>query len=146
MIELKDVDLLNGKIYVPGARTTNARTLDLKAQQLLLFQDYILNVRSAILKEANKQSDYFLVNYGKGVNLLKNVISILLRKLRMFYPKLKNLQQIRQSVISEWLEQYGLRKARYMSGHRYVSSTERYNVDRIEGLKKELKNHYLIGK
>jgi integrase/recombinase XerD len=146
LIELKDVDLLNGKIYVPGARTTNARTLDLKAQQLLLFQDYIINVRTTILRESNKTSDYFLVNHGQGVNLLTNVISILLRKLRPYYPKLKNLQQVRQSVISEWLKQYGLRKTQYMSGHRHVSSTERYNVDRIEGLKKELKTHYIIGK
>ena len=146
LIELKDVDLLNGKIYVPAARTTNARTLDLKAQQLLLFQDYILNVRSTILKEANKTSDYFLVNHGQGANLLTNVVSILLRKLRPHYPKLKNLQQIRQSVISEWLKQHGLRKAQYMSGHRHVSSTERYNVDRMEGLKKELKMCYAIGK
>jgi site-specific recombinase XerD len=146
LIELKDLDLMNGKIYVPGARTTNGRTLDLKAQQLLLFQDYMLNVRPVILKEANKSSDYFLVNSGQGKDLLTNVISLLLRKLRPNYPKLKSLQQIRQSVLTEWLKQYGLRKTQYMAGHRYVSSTERYNVDRMEGLKKELKTHYLLGK
>ena len=146
IIELKDVDLMNGKIYIPATRTTNSRTLDLQAKQLLLFQDYIINVRSEILKEANKSSAYFLVNHGQGKGVLSNVISALLLKLRMHYPKLKNLQQIRQSVISEWLKKHGLRKTQYMAGHRYVSSTERYDIDSFEGLKKELKSHYLLKK
>ena len=142
-IELKDVDLMNGKIYVPGGRTSNGRTLDLKVQQLLLFQDYITNTRPEILKKADNKSAYLLVNHGKG-KLLSNVISIVLRKLHAAFPKLTSLQQIRQSVISEWLKEHGLRKTQYMAGHRYVSSTERYNVDKLEGLKKELNAHYLL--
>lgn len=145
-IELKDVDLMNGKIYIAASRTANERTLDLKVQQLLLLQDYMLNVRSLILKEAGKTSDYFLVNSGQGKGVMTNVIAILLRKIKPQYPKLKDLQQIRQSVISEWLKTEGLRKAQYMAGHRYVSSTERYDVDRFEGLKKEFKSHYLLKK
>jgi integrase/recombinase XerD len=151
-IELNDVDLMNGTIYIPGARTTNARTLELKSQQLLLFQDYITSTRKTILKESksyknslSKQSDYFLVHTGSGNNtIMNNVISDLLKRIRPNYPKLKSLQQIRQSVISEWLIKYGLRKTQYLAGHRYVSSTERYKIDELEGLKKELKTHYII--
>lgn len=143
LIEVKDLDLMNGKIYIPAARTTNARTLDLKPQQLLLMQDYLMNVRPEILKEAHKTSECLLVSHGTGV-LLQNTISVLLKRLRPQYPKLKNLQQIRQSVVSEWLKDYGLRKAQYMAGHRYVSSTERYKTDHLEGLKKEFKNAYIL--
>ncbi|HIP31369.1 MAG TPA: hypothetical protein EYG86_01260 [Crocinitomicaceae bacterium] len=146
MIELKDVDLTNGKIYIPGSRTANGRTLDLKVQQLLLFQNYIIDVRPAILKEASKTSNYFLVNQGRGKSLMTNVISVLIRKLRYKYPQLKTLQQIRQSVIAEWLKKEGLRKSQYMAGHRYVSSTERYSVDKMEGLKKSLKMYYVLKK
>lgn len=146
-IEVKDIDLMEGKIYIPAGRGTNSRTLDLKPQQLLLFQDYLMNVRPTILKEASKQSDYFLVHAKpKNQPIMSNVISLLLYRLRPYYPKLKSLRQIRQSTITEWLKIYGLRQTQYMAGHRYVSSTERYNVDKMEGLKKELKNHYVLDK
>jgi site-specific recombinase XerD len=146
-IELKDVDLINGTIYVPATRTSNARTLELKVQQLLLFQNYITTTRPAILQEANKQSDFFLVHHGHGnTELFENVIYKLIKNIRPYYPKLKNVQQIRQSVITEWVKQHGLRKAQYFAGHRYVSSTERYRVDQLQGLKNELKTHYVLKK
>jgi integrase/recombinase XerD len=47
-------------------------------------------------------------------------------------------------VITAWIKQHGLRKAQYMAGHRYVSSTERYNEDKLEELKKEVNMHYLL--
>src|SRR5690606_4754464 len=113
-IEVKDLDLVNGKIYIPATRTTNSRTLELKVQQMLLFQDYIVNVRPVILKESAKTSECLLVSQGKGM-LLNNVISIVLRKLRPHFPMLISLQQIRQSVITEWLKEHGLRKTQYMA-------------------------------
>lgn len=143
LIELSDIDLMNGTIYIPATRSANNRTLELKPQQLLLFQDYITNVRGAILREAGTQSACLLISQGQG-KLLNNVISIVLKKLRVQFPKLKSLQQIRQSVITQWVKEHGLRKAQYMAGHRYVSSTERYNEDKLDGLKKELKMHYLL--
>lgn len=145
-IELKDIDLMNGKIYIPGSRTTNGRTLDLKPQQLLLFQNYLTNIRPAILQNGHKANNYFLVNAGNGKGIMSNVISVLIRKLRYKYPKLKSLQQIRQSVITEWLKKHGLRKSQYMAGHRFVSSTERYSIDKMEDLKKSIKMHYILGK
>lgn len=145
-IELTDVDLMQGTIYIKGSRTTNERVLTLQAHQMLLIQDYLLNVRPEILRIAEKQSDYFLVNQGKGKGILSNVISVVLRRLRPQYPKLKSFEQLRQSRIQEWVNEHGLRKAQYYSGHRYVSSTERYNKNRMEGLKKELKMRYLLGK
>lgn len=143
-IEVADLDLMNGKIYIPATRTTNSRTLDLKVQQLLLFQDYITNIRPEILREAGKTSEYLLISQGKGKGMLSNVISKLNRKLHNKFPKHISLQQLRQSVITEWLKEHGLRKTQYLAGHKYVSSTERYNVDRLEGLKKELNAHYLL--
>lgn len=146
-IEVKDVNLMEGKIYIPAARGTNSRTLDLKPMQLLLFQDYLMNTRPLILKEANKQSDYLLTHVKpNNTPIMSNVISLLLYELRKYYPKLKSLQQIRQSVITEWLKVHRLRQTQYMAGHRYVSSTERYNTDKMEGLKKEIKLHHVLDK
>ena len=139
-IEVTNINLNNGTIYVPGLRTTNGRTLELKPQQLLLFQDYLMNVRPSILEQSGKKSDRFLVSTGSGQGLLTNVISFILRSLRTEYPRLKDLQQIRQSVVSQWVKMYGSRKAQYMAGHKYVSSTERYNTNELEELKKSIKS------
>lgn len=144
-IELKDVDLLEAKIYIPSTRTTNSRTLDLKPVQLLLFQDYILNIRKDILKQFNRESDKLLVSMGVTQNeKLTNVITRTVIKLRQEYPKLKGVEQLRQSVISIWVQKHGLRKAQYMAGHKYVSSTERYNVDKFAELKTELDKYFTI--
>lgn len=142
LIEVKDVNLNQGTIYIPAMRTSNGRTLELKAQQLLLFQNYLLNVRPEILAKTGKTSDYFLVNAGNGTGVLTNVISRLLKQIKTSYPKLRDLQQIRQSVVTDWIKVYGSRKAQYMAGHRFVSSTERYNVDQLEELKKAVKSSF----
>ncbi len=144
-IEIKDVDLMEGKIYVPSTRTTNARTLDLKPQQLLLFQDYISKVRREILKEARTESNRFIVTMGVSTTneeRLQNLVNTIRNRIKLEFPKLKSLKQIRQSVITNWLNQYGLRQTQYMAGHRFVSSTERYNVEKEEGLKLDLEKHF----
>lgn len=146
-IELKDVDLLEAKIYIPTTRTTNARTLELKPQQLLLFQDYITKVRREILKEAKNESNKFIVTMGVSTTneeRLQNLVNIIRNRIKLEFPKLKSLKQVRQSVITNWINQYGLRQAQYMAGHRYVSSTERYNIEKEEGLKIELEKHFPI--
>lgn len=146
-IELTDVDLIQGKIRIAASRTANERTLDLKPQQLLLFQDYITQIRPEILKNAYKNSELFLVHAGQGeTQVLNNVIHRLLKRIRNGYPKIKSAQQIRQSVITEWLKRYDLRTTQYMAGHKFVSSTERYQTDQLEGLKNELKMHYVLKK
>lgn len=64
-----------------------------------------------------------------------------------YKPELKNLLQIRASVITKWLKHYnqpggvhGLRETKYMAKHKYVSSTERYKTDNLENLQKDLRN------
>ena len=142
-IELKDVDLLDCKIYIPATRTTNSRTLELKPQQLLLFQDYMTNTRREILKETRRTSDKLLISIGQTEReSMNNVIARLIQYLKKRNTRLKGMQQIRQSVITNWIEQFGLRKAQYMAGHRYVSSTERYKGDKLDGLKSEIEEHF----
>ena len=43
-------------------------------------------------------------------------------------PQVKSPKQIRASVISWWLKNYNLRQVQYMATHKYVSSTERYQL------------------
>lgn len=142
-IELKDVDLMEGKIYIPSTRTSNSRTLELKPFQLLLLQDYMVNIRKEILNLYQRESDKLLVSMSFTTKeRLSNITSVIVKTIKSHYPKLKNIQQLRQSVITSWVQQHGLRQAQYMSGHKYVSSTERYSIDKMEGLKAEIEQHF----
>ena len=53
-------------------------------------------------------------------------------------PQITTARQIRQSVITAWLKTKNLRTVQYMAGHRYVSSTERYQENNLEDLYNQL--------
>jgi len=41
-------------------------------------------------------------------------------------------------VITHWLKLHNLRKVQYMAGHRYISSTESYKANNLDGLKEDI--------
>ncbi len=50
------------------------------------------------------------------------------------------------SVIAQWLRAKDLRVVQYLSGHKYVSSTERYQASHLSALQAELAHfHPLYG-
>jgi len=52
------------------------------------------------------------------------------------------LQQIRQSVIAHWLKSHDVRKEQYMAGHKWVSSTERYQQTDLQDLQTKLDKYH----
>jgi len=52
------------------------------------------------------------------------------------------LYQLRASVIYNWVKEYDLRNAQYLSGHRYISSTEKFIIKDIRGLTKEINKYF----
>ena len=61
---------------------------------------------------------------------------MILSHLRKINSRIKNFEQIRASVITQWVKQYDLRKAQYLDGHKYVGSTEKCkanNIDELQG-------------
>ena len=68
------------------------------------------------------------------------IIYHIFKKLKKYNQKVKNIKQIRASVITNWLRQYNLRKVQYLAGHRYISSTERYLQDDLENLHEIVNN------
>jgi integrase/recombinase XerD len=69
---------------------------------------------------------------------LQNILAKLSKELRQINNKFKNTKQLRTSVIINWLKQYNLRKTQYFAGHRYISSTEKYQQDDLESLHKTI--------
>ena len=68
----------------------------------------------------------------------------MLQQVRSVNPKIKDLKQIRASVIAHWYKIHNTRQVQYMAGHRYVSSTERYRVDKLESLQEQLEKIHPI--
>ena len=67
---------------------------------------------------------------------------MVLQHLRKINKGVKNLDQIRASVITHWVKIYDLRKAQYLAGHRYVSSTEDYKQQVLDELQGDVKKFH----
>lgn len=132
-IELKDVKLEEGKIYIPKVGRSNSRILQLEAHQILQLQKYITVVRPIILAVSEKQSDKLFISTGNSKRM-DNSYARMLNHIRKLNPKAKDFKQIRASIITEWLKKYNIRQVQYMAGHRYISSTEVYRTDTLESL------------
>jgi integrase/recombinase XerD len=137
-LEITDVRLKEGKIFIPGSKRSNSRTLKLEPFQILELKEYLEVIRSEIVKEQTRQ----LFVSMEGSKNIKNSIYHLFRYLKKLNPKIKNTEQIRQSVISHWLTEKDLRTVQYMCGHRYVSSTERYKTNNLTDLKEALNKYH----
>jgi len=61
-----------------------------------------------------------------------------MKVLKKLNSTLKNPYQIRASVITCWLKKHNIRQVQYMTGHRYISSTEHYRTDNLETLQEQI--------
>ena len=124
-LETTDLKLREGKIIIQSKRRSNERTLKLEGFQIIDFMDYLNETRQALL-EINKKCHPELVEGSKlfftkngGMNF-SNIITKLIESLKQHNNNVKDIKQIRASVITNWLQQYNLRQVQYMAGHRYV--------------------------
>jgi site-specific recombinase XerD len=140
-LEVADLKLREGKIFIAGSRRTNERTLKLEPQQVFDLLDYINDTRKQLLHLTGQQTQQLFISKGNGNNY-SNVMSYLIKQLHQLNNKVKDAKQIRTSVITHWLKLYNLRKVQIMAGHRYVSSTESYQANNLEDLKEDIKNYH----
>lgn len=142
-LRLQDLQLREGKIIIHQQRRTAARVLQLASSQVYELMDYIHEVRKQMLTYYGEGSDRLFINLQKGENFY-SITQGLLKILRQINSRIKNLDQIRASVITAWLKQHDLRKVQYLAGHKYVSSTEKYKANVIDELQADvLKFHPL---
>jgi integrase/recombinase XerD len=150
-LEPEHLKLKEGKIYVPGAQRSNSRTLNLEAHQIIELQEYIQNTRPRLLealkKVKHRQLSQQISNlfFGmEGRDRINQITGNVVRKLKAIYPQYPKLttNKIRESVITHWLKTKDIRIAQYMAGHRYASSTERYQETNLEDLKELLTKHH----
>lgn len=151
-LSVKDIKLREGKIDVLGSRKNNGRLLQLESHQIMDMYDYILQVRPEILKmepkrksQQKQETEQLFIGEGGNCYSLSNFMTQLMIKVRKINPSVQNAKQIRASVITKWVKMYNLRKAQYLAGHRYISSTEGYLQNDMEGLKEEVQQFHPLG-
>lgn len=71
---------------------------------------------------------------------LSGEVAWMMRRLK--HPNVRQASQIRASVIAECTKRYDIRIVQYMSGYKYVSSTERYQAPHLEDLQEQLRKFH----
>lgn len=140
----QDLKLREGKIFIAGGRRTNERNLELQAFQIIDIQDYIYKTRPLLLELTEKESKKLFVSMGASERF-GNVMYKLMKRLKKQSSRITDAKQLRASVITNWLKQHNLRKVQYMAGHRYVSSTEMYQIGNLEDLQTDITKFHPIG-
>ncbi len=137
-LQPEHLKLKEGKIQVQGNQRRNSRTLDLQPCQILEIHEYLNKIRR---KLNNLNSKQLLVSM-EGNNNLKNSLHHMFRAIKRTNPEILHPKQIRTSVIVHWLKNYNLRQVQYFAGHKYVSSTERYQMNNIFKLQGEVNKYH----
>jgi integrase/recombinase XerD len=78
----------------------------------------------------------------QGSEDLKQSLYHLIRSIKKTCPNIRLGKIIRTVMIAEWLKTRDVRIVQDMSGHKWVSSTEKYNAYNLDELKESLKKHY----
>ena len=143
LVTVADVNINQGIITIPATLRSNSRILKLQSVQVVDMMRYMEHDRQVILQRYNKQSDKLIVSAGSGVTI-HNMLTEILPQIKVINPKVSSIKQIRTSVITMWLKLYNLRQVQHQSGHRWVSSTERYKVNDITQLTTDILKYHPI--
>jgi len=139
-IETDDIDLIKATIKIRSTRQNNGRTLPLKATQIGLFMHYLQNIRPQLLEYQKNESNRLFFPLPKGnqkktnSDVLLSPLGKLIKQIKTIDKQFINFKQVRASLITFWIKTHGLRKAQYMAGHRYISSTENYLPNNLDDL------------
>jgi len=142
-LQVENIQLYKGKIDILGSKRSNGRLLELKPWQLMEIMEYIKEIRPQIIEachpelDSGKETEQLLLSLGSSLKL-QNSLSKITKELKKINHQFIGTKQIRTSVIVNWLKQHNLRKTQYFAGHRYISSTERYQQDDLESLHKTI--------
>ena len=142
-LELKDLDLEKGTVYIKLTHKTNARTLKLKSNQLYWMMQYLSIDRPKMIKERTDKliiSKLGTAETGEGIHYITETFR------HLFKGRKLNPLTIRQSVIANLLKSgHDLLIVQAFAGHKYPSTTENYRQTEVEELKNKILKHHPLG-
>lgn len=134
-MEIIHIDLSNASVYIPSTSQSNSRQISINSKQLLSLHEYVSGIRLLLKPKGNE-----LI-----AGSVRNHVQRVLQEIKGINPMIRNAQQIRGSVIINWLKQHSKRQVQYMAGHKYISSTEKYEQQEMDSLKDVLAKHHPFG-
>ena len=143
LLMVNDVKLREGKLFIPGTRRSNERELKLESLQIMDLMEYLLTTRKELLQITGKVSEQLFISIGTSERF-NNIMVYLMEHLHAINPKVTSAKQLKASVIVHWLKLYNLRQVQYMAGHRYVSSTESFLVNEMDGMIEDIEKYHPI--
>ncbi len=145
-MQLQDIDVNTATVFVRAGKRSNERHLKLQASQMLHIYKY-LNEALPYLKKVSKSSSSPPSGELEGAftGNLNSVVSYIIRELKGYFPQIQNAGHIRASVILNWMKLYDKRQTQYLIGHRYISSTEKYQQQDLQSLTDMMKSFHPFG-
>lgn len=136
-LTVESVDLKNQTVLIPGTKRANSRTLLLHPLQQQYLEMYLNDVRYQLLN--GRASDrLFVTGKTDEISFILNKIQLEVRSRKL----LSSWSVLRASTITRWLKEHHLRQVQYMSGHKYISSTERYLQVDLEDIQAAIQKHH----
>jgi integrase/recombinase XerD len=147
-LELHNLDLEKGTIYIKSGRSSRSRTLSLKSRQIMAFYRYLQQHRPQLLnknKQATESDKNRLILSYTGRPILPENITDIVNPQRDKRPEWLPMK-IRQSVIMHLLKQgHDVRVVQVFAGHRKAASTEAYKQTGLEELKSAINKYHPLG-
>lgn len=128
-LKVKHLDLEKGVVMIPHTRRGNQRTLRLNPIQGVLLK--------SVFGSSEYDSDELIYQTIAEGKQDKWVIKHLHQKLQS-HMDYKTLNEVRYSVIRNWLKRHNLREVQYMAGHRYITTTEKFLGSNIQELRESI--------
>lgn len=143
-ITINDINLQEGTIFIKATPKTNSRELSLKSSQIMLFYQYIFEIRPKLA--GNKQTDKLLLGHRGEAMPAEDITKHIRRSFKdRFEGRKLNAQTIRQSVITNLLKAGNdLRIVQTFAGHKYPGTTEKYKQSNVESLKTAINLYHPI--
>jgi len=137
-LTVKDINLTEGTLYVASSRRNADRRLKLEPSQILSIHEYMTVTRNQANEKKTGSEKLFIKQK------IADMVSAIVEKLKTVYPEIQNPRHIHSSVIQNRLNKYHIRQVQYMSGHRRVSSTEKYKKEDLHDLSCQLNKYHPI--
>ena len=143
-LNIKDINLEKAKIYIQSEHKKKERILPLKAQQILLFYNYLKEDYPNLTRFIKDKNPTKLIT-GKLQEFTRpNILNRMINERRKPEERLQPIK-IRQSVIANLLKKENdTRIVQVFAGHKRASTTIQYRQTELEILKNAINNFHPI--
>lgn len=142
-LQVSDINLLNGTIYIKATAKTNGRTLSLKPNQILLFHHYTYHSRIKLLQKKNTNTEMLLISKSGGAIKKNDVIMQVLSYRNLYEGRILSTQTIRQSVITNLLKAgHDISMVQAFGGYKTADTIKLYSTKQVSSLQTAIEKYH----